>query len=192
MSYGDYLNGWGEIFKFSLTSDESFYNDLTKETSYIPCDRIASYIHKGLFIKKTIIEEDEFELDLRRVLNYGHTYGHALEAYTKNAVPHGQAVIWGIDVANYFAMKEGLISKDYYLEIKSFIKRAFLTKEIVIDNPERLFEITKTDKKVKGNILFFALLNNRSHLIVYPLELNDKVERYFKVYLKETHEYYCN
>ena len=192
LTYGDYLNGWGEILKFSLTSDESFYQELIKETNFIPCENIAKYIHKGLFVKKLIIEEDEFESDLRRVLNYGHTYGHALEAYTENRIPHGQAVIWGIDVVNYFAMNEGLISRDYYLEIKSLIKKSFLTKEIVIDNPRKLFEITKTDKKVAGNILNFALLNGRSHLIVYPLQLDDKLEKQFEQYLKETHEYYNN
>ena len=192
LTRGDYLNGWGEILKFSLTSDESFYNELIKEKQFIPCDNIAYFIHRGLFVKKIIIEEDEFESDLRRVLNYGHTYGHALEAYTNNEIPHGQAVIWGIDVVNYFAYKEGLISKDYYLEIKELIKKAFLTEEVVIDDPHRLFEITKTDKKVEGSILNFALLNGRSHLIVYPLKLDDKLENLFVEYLKETHEFYRN
>ena len=192
LTKNDYLNGWGEILKFSLTNDEKFYGDLVKEKSYIPCDNIAEYIHRGLFVKKQIIEEDEFESDLRRVLNYGHTYGHALEAYTNNVVPHGKAVIWGIDVANYFAFNEGLISRDYYLEIKSLIKRAFLKEEIVITDPHKLFEITKTDKKVVGDLLNFALLNGKSHLVVYPLSLDGRLEQLFRQYLKETHEYYCH
>ena len=192
LTYGDYLNGWGEILKFSLTREKSFYNELASEKELIPCDNVANFIYKGLMVKKSIIEEDEFESDLRRVLNYGHTYGHALEAYTSNDIPHGKAVIWGIDVANYFAMSEGLIKKEYYLEIKNLIKSRFLKEEIVIDNPKRLFEITKTDKKAEGNILNFALLNGESHLIVYPLELNKKLEMLFEKYLKETHEYYCD
>ena len=155
----DYLNGWGELLKFSLTSDTTFYNDVEKEKKHIPCGKIAEYIHRGLFVKKIIIEQDEFESDLRRVLNYGHTFGHALEAYTNNAVPHGKGVIWGIDVVNYIAAKEGLISNDDYLRIKGLIKRAFLTEEIIINEPERLFNIIKTDKKVRGNTLSFALLD---------------------------------
>ena len=192
LSHGDYLNGWGELLKFALTSDPKFYDEVKEEKNLIPCERIAYYIHKGLFVKKLVIEEDEFESDLRRVLNYGHTFGHALEAYTDNRIPHGQGVIWGIDVVNYIAWKEGLISEDYYLDIKNLIKRGFLTTEVVVEEPVKLFDIIKTDKKVKGNTMSFAMLNAPSHLIVYPMQIDDKLKSLFLDYLKETHEYYRN
>lgn len=192
LSEEDYINGWGELLKFSLTDDVEFYDELRKETTYIPCENIAHYIHKGLSVKKRIIEEDEFEMDLRRVLNYGHTFGHALEAYTQNEIPHGKAVIWGIDVVNYIAWQEKLISKDIYYEIKSLIKSAFLRDEIVIKEPEKLFEIIRTDKKVKGNMLSFAMLDNLSHLMVYPIEIDEKLKNMFLGYIRETHEYYSN
>ena len=192
LSHGDYLNGWGELLKFALTSDPKFYDEVKEEKTLIPCERIAYYIHEGLFVKKQVIEEDEFESDLRRVLNYGHTFGHALEAYTDNRIPHGQGVIWGIDVVNYIAWKEGLISEDYYLDIKNLIKRGFLTTEVVVEEPVKLFEIIKTDKKVKGNTMSFAMLNAPSHLIVYPMQIDDKLKSLFLDYLKETHEYYRN
>lgn len=189
---GDYLNGWGELLKFSLTSDKTFYEEIYKEKQYIPCDRIDEYIYKGLLVKKQIIEEDEFESDLRRVLNYGHTFGHALEAYTNNEIPHGKGVIWGIDVVNYIAWKENLISQQYYMNIKDLIKRAFLKEEVIIGEPDKIFEIIKTDKKVKGNILSFAMLAGESKLIVYPLPIDEKLKNTFFDYLRETHEYYCN
>lgn len=192
LSHGDYLNGWGELLKFALTSDPKFYDEVKEEKTLIPCERIAYYIHKGLFVKKQVIEEDEFESDFRRVLNYGHTFGHALEAYTDNRIPHGQGVIWGIDVVNYIAWKEGLISEDYYLDIKNLIKRGFLTTEVVVEEAVKLFDIIKTDKKVKGNTMSFAMLNAPSHLIVYPMQIDDKLKSLFLDYLKETHEYYRN
>lgn len=192
LSEADYLNGWGELLKFSLTSNSAFYKELKTEESYIPCTEIEKYIYKGLLVKKLIIEEDEFESDLRRVLNYGHTFGHALEAYTDNEIPHGKAVIWGIDVVNYIAWKENLISEEIYKDIKLLIKDAFIKNEIVIDHPGALFEIIKTDKKVKGNKLAFALPDALSHLIVYPLEIDEKLKEMFENYLEETHEYYNN
>jgi 3-dehydroquinate synthase len=192
LTNGDYLNGWGELLKFSLTNDKTFYEEIKNEKQYIPCINIAKYIHKGLFIKKQVIEEDEFESDLRRILNYGHTFGHALEAYTDNAIPHGQGVIFGIDIVNYIAWKEGLISKEYYFDIKHLIKKAFLKEEIVVKEPEKLFNIIKTDKKVKGNIINLAVLDGPSHLKVYPMSIDQKLEDYFLGYLKETHEYYYN
>ena len=188
----DYINGWGELLKFALTEDDKFYYDIENEEKFIPCDRIAEYIHRGLFVKKVIIEEDEFESDLRRVLNYGHTFGHALEAYTNNVIPHGKGVIWGIDVVNYIAVKHGLISEDVYLRIKALIKKAFIKEDIVVAEPEKLFNIIKTDKKVKGNVLSFALLDRISHLVVYPIEIDKNLEKMFEDYINETHKYYCD
>lgn len=188
----DYLNGWGELLKFSLTRDTGFYEEIKGLGRYIPCDEIAKYIHKGLSVKKEIIEEDEFESDLRRVLNYGHTFGHALEAYTNNEIPHGEGVIWGIDVVNYIAWREGLIKKELYEDVKAFIKRAFLTQEIVIEKPDDLFGIISTDKKMRGNVLSFAMLDGSSNLIIHPMQIDDGLKGMFLDYLEETHEYYSD
>lgn len=192
LSYADLVNGWGELLKFSLTEDKDFYDCLSNEDSFIPCERINEYIYRGLLVKKNVIEEDEFEGDRRRILNYGHTFGHALEAYTHNRIPHGTAVIWGIDVVNYIAFKEGILSEAVYLDIKALIKRAFIKLEIIIEEPRKIFELIKTDKKVKNNTVYLALLEKLSDLIIYPMEINEHLEQLFKGYLEETHEYYCN
>lgn len=192
LSNDDYLNGWGELLKFSLTNDVSFYDEIQKEKRLIPCDRIDYYIHRGLYVKKLIIEEDEFESDLRRVLNYGHTFGHALEAYTDNRIPHGKGVIWGIDLVNYIAWQEGLISEVYYRTIKALIKREFLKEEIVVETPDMLFNFIKTDKKVKGNTLSFAMLDAPSHLRVYPMAIDERLYSLYLGYLTDTHAYYNN
>lgn len=192
LSEADYLNGWGEILKFSLTSDAAFYRELKAESVYIPCVRIKDYIRRGLLEKKRIIEADEFESDLRRVLNYGHTFGHALEAYTKHEIAHGKAVIWGIDVANYLAMREGLIDEMLYLDVKALIKRAFLQEEVTVDDARTVFDTIRTDKKVRGGTLAFALLDRESHLIVHPMALDERLYRMFCDYLETTHDYYCD
>lgn len=190
LSNDDWINGWGEILKFSLTSDQKFYEQLKAETQYIPNANIAEYIQRGLLEKKRIIEEDEFESDLRRLLNYGHTFGHALEAYTNNEIPHGKGVIWGIDVVNFISWKEGLISEDYYREIKSLIRDNFITEEIVIDNPTKLFELIKTDKKFKNGQINFALLDSPSHLVIYPMTLDERAYNLFEEYLRDTNGFY--
>lgn len=192
LTEADYLNGWGELLKFSLTRDPSFFEEVKQEQKYIPCANILRYIHRGLVTKKEIIEADEFESDLRRILNYGHTFGHALEAYTANRIPHGQGVIWGIDVANYLALQEGLINEGLYLDIKSMIKHAFLVEEVAVDDSDRLFNLIKTDKKIRGNILSFALLDGPSHLVVHNMPVDEHLLKIFKDYLKVTHEYYMS
>lgn len=190
LSKDDWINGWGEILKFSLTSDKKFYEQLKAEKQYIPNANIAEYIHRGLLEKKRIIEEDEFESDLRRLLNYGHTFGHALEAYTNNEIPHGKGVIWGIDVVNFISWKEGLISEDYYREIKSLIRDNFINEEIIVDNPKKLFELIKTDKKFKNGQISFALPDGPSHLVIYPMTLDEHAYNLFEEYLRDTNGFY--
>ncbi|MFI3177258.1 MAG: 3-dehydroquinate synthase family protein [Eubacteriales bacterium] len=188
----DWINGWGELLKFSLTQDRLFYEELKEEKEYILCPNIEQYIGRGLEVKRNIIEQDEFESDLRRILNYGHTFGHALEAYTYNKIPHGTAVMWGIDVVNYIAWKKGLLSKELYLDVKSLIKTSFLNEEIVVDNPKQIYEIIKTDKKVKSNVLNFALLDEEKGLLVVPISLDDELEKLFLRYIEDTTNYYLN
>lgn len=190
LSHADYVNGWGEILKFSLTLDWDFYKEIKAEKQFIPCVNIEHYIYKGLFVKKTIIEEDEFESDLRRVLNYGHTFGHALEAYTNNRIPHGTAVLWGMNVANYLSWQEGLLPEEIYRDVKKLIEKEFIKEEIIVDDPHTLFEMLKTDKKVRGNSLSFALLTGAGHLEVHPLALDHVLEERFHHYLMETHHAY--
>jgi 3-dehydroquinate synthase len=169
-----------------------FYERLTSVKTFIPCADIGKFIRAGLTTKKRIIEEDEFEGGLRRILNYGHTFGHALEAYTHNEIPHGKGVIWGIDAVNFIAVRENLISRDWYLSVKAFIKKNFLREEIVIGDPAALFRIIATDKKVRGNVIHFAVPDNPGHLIVHPLDIDERLESTFKEYLNETHEYYSD
>lgn len=192
LSTADVINGWGELLKFSLTKNNGFFEQIEKINDCNSCTKMDDYIYNGLFVKKEIIELDEFEGDLRRVLNYGHTFGHALEAYTHNAIPHGTAVIWGIDVVNYIAMRENIFSKEDYLRVKSLIKKVFLTDEIIIENSDELYEIISTDKKVKNNTIYLAVPKSIGELSIYPMDLDEKLRKIFKDYLESTHEFYCD
>lgn len=190
LSKQDIINGWGEILKFSLTEDSQFYDEVEKIQDYLACDNLERYIYQGLLTKKHIIEQDEFEGDLRRVLNYGHTFGHALEAYTNHATPHGTAVIWGIDVVNYIAYRENILERKDYRRVKELICNVFFKEEIEVDNPDKLFNILFTDKKVRGNTIYLALLDRISNLIIHPMILDEKLKKYFIDYLEDTHGYY--
>ena len=188
----DYINGWGELLKFSLTETKEFYDELSEEVQYIPCPNIIKYIHAGLMVKKNIIEIDEFEGDLRRILNFGHTFGHALESLSHNRIPHGTAVMWGIDVANYIAVRLGVLDRKIYNEVKALIKNEFITDEIVVDDSEKIIKILSADKKVRQNTVYLVLLSQFSKLVIHPMELNEELQELFDDYLNETHTYYCS
>lgn len=107
----------------------------------------ADLIRESLLVKKNIIEQDEFDAGLRKVLNFGHTYGHALEAYTDGSVPHGEAVLWGMKCALIFAKLKNLISDVDYVSLYDYLRDAPKFKL----NKRKYMTFLKQDKKAVGN-----------------------------------------
>jgi 3-dehydroquinate synthetase len=95
------LNGLAEILKIGLTSDPSIW-DLNKIDEEL--------ILKAIKKKIEIVEEDPFEKGIRRVLNFGHTIGHALETVTNYTIAHGEAVWLGCVAESYLSHLVGLLS----------------------------------------------------------------------------------
>ena len=120
--------GYGEVFKHSLILNKNFYKFLNKNSSQI-LNLKSPYIQKAIFesckIKKKIVEKDEKEKDIRKILNFGHTFAHAFEAslgYSKK-LNHGEAVILGIVTALKFSLNIKLIKfKDYKTIMNHIIK----------------------------------------------------------------------
>jgi 3-dehydroquinate synthase len=123
--------GYGEILKHSLISNKVFYKYLHNNTSKI-LNLKTPFIEKAIFesckIKKEVVEKDEKEMGLRKMLNFGHTFAHAYEAalgYSKK-LNHGEAVILGIVTALKFSLNEKLIKiNDYKLILQHIHKMNF-------------------------------------------------------------------
>ena len=120
--------GYGEVLKHSLIKNKNFYNYLNRNAFKIlnlKSPFIEKAIHESCKIKKLIVEKDEKEKNLRKVLNFGHTFAHAYEAtlgYSKK-LNHGEAVVLGISTAIKFSLQNKMIKlKDYQL-ISDHIKR---------------------------------------------------------------------
>ena len=181
-----FKSGFGEVLKLSLTPPHTFYDDFKKELNEIGFSRNNSlnWIYKSLNAKKVIIEKDEYESDLRRILNYGHSFGHALEAISENGVNHGFGVLFGIDLMNYLAFQWGLLDEDRFRDIRltitsnfrtDFLPRSLRTKELI--------EALKTDKKIASGMIHFAVLNSEMQLEIIPKLIDENlfhlVESYF-------------
>ena len=156
-------SGIGELYHYAFLrkrEDFDWYNKiLDKGFNQLSLEDYRKLIWKTLNIKKEIIEEDEFDTGRRLFNNWGHTIGHALEAITDFAIPHGQAVLTGI----FFELKllELLNNKNY--DKFTSVVQEFITEygynETLSFNPEHLFEIIKKDKKnIKGQIVTVNLL----------------------------------
>ncbi len=122
--------GYGEIFKHSLILNKKFFKYLNANFSKI-LNLKSPYIEKAIYesckIKKAIIEKDEKEKNLRKILNFGHTFAHAFEAtlgYSKK-LNHGEAVVLGVVTALRFSLNTKIISlKDF----KSILRHVFNAK----------------------------------------------------------------
>jgi 3-dehydroquinate synthase len=182
----DYISGYGEILKLSLTPPNSFYDDFKKTiiTNGFTVENVLPILQKSLMSKKAIIEIDEYENDLRRILNYGHSFGHALEAVTRNYVPHGYAVMFGIDLMNYLANKWGVLDDRLRIDIKDFIKNNFplniLPRHVTASE---LMAALRTDKKVSSGKINFAVLNSEKMIVVLPKAIDRDLEILVEEYL---------
>ena len=112
---GDFLSGMGEVAKLHLMGGA---DTISAFTTALPAllDRddaaILSAIHQSLTVKLSFMAGDEFDTGRRNLLNYGHCFGHALETVSSYTIPHGQAVVVGMLVANRVAVRRGLLSEE--------------------------------------------------------------------------------
>ena len=113
LSEVDYYSGIGEMAKLHLMAGETQTQDFI---AHLPAlDKhdgavLLKFIAACLSIKKAYIEQDEFDTGLRNLLNYGHCFGHALETASSFKIPHGQAVVLGMLLANEYARRVGVLS----------------------------------------------------------------------------------
>jgi 3-dehydroquinate synthase/shikimate kinase/3-dehydroquinate synthase len=167
--------GYGEILKHSLIANKSFYNFLDKNNDKI-LKLSSPFVEKAIYesckIKKDVVEKDEKEQGLRKILNFGHTFAHAYEAslgYSKK-LNHGEAVILGMQSALSFSLKNNLIKKnDYYLVLKhisetnlpSKLKKFFKTRDL-----NKILSFMAKDKKNNSNKINLVLLKKIGHPII--------------------------
>jgi 3-dehydroquinate synthase len=179
-------SGYGEIFKLMLIGHAELYQDIKRTLMQegFNNSKFLDHIHQALLVKKQFIEEDEFDNGVRRILNYGHTLGHALELATNYEVPHGIAVVRGLDIANYIAYQKGLLPEDIYLNIHDFIEGYFhcdikpsVTAELLIANAQK-------DKKVTHGQINMIFMEDYGKFKIAPVllekEINDIVHSYLK------------
>ncbi len=152
-------NGIDEIIKYGVIKAPPILRILFKEHKKImslDSKILKKIIMKCIKIKADIISKDEKEKDLRKILNYGHTVGHAIEKITKFKVQHGESVSLGMAIINTIAADKKILAIKNQLYIKNILKLYNLpTKFAQSIDPNRLINIMKQDKKTrKGKICF--------------------------------------
>lgn len=179
----DILSGIGEIYRLLITGGDTsfkFIEERTDAISKLDIFAINELTKFSLIVKKLIVEYDEFELDIRRSMNYGHSIGHALEAASNYAIPHGQAVTIGILVENQISYNRGLLSNAELERLNSIgmklISPKILTYLLTFD-ADTLLKYLMNDKKVIGTTLKLATLQNIGSMKFIDLILDSQGQK---------------
>lgn len=173
-------SGLGEVLKYAfiennclLTNSIYLFEYLTLccekffEQDTVTIIRIISYC---LELKIAVVNSDEKESSLRKILNFGHTLGHALEEITKyRKFTHGEAVVYGMLFAMKIAYEKELINYSYYrLSTELLEKYGFKTGEIWKKYPaDKLTELMKKDKKAVSDKITFILPDGKKNVGEY-------------------------
>lgn len=157
-------NGLAEVIKYAIINNGDFFSYLEKNLSAIShqtSDILEHIVSHSCQVKAKIVEKDELEESgLRRILNFGHTLGHALETITKyRAYKHGEAVSIGMVCATRISEKMNLIKKEERERIVNLLKKAGLPTEWPGRKfgLEEIYPYLEHDKKVKAGKINFVL-----------------------------------
>jgi 3-dehydroquinate synthase len=182
----DVLSGIGEMIKVhaiagkkSLKSISNSYENLFSNKAIM-----ESFIMDSLKIKKNIIEQDEFDTGVRNVMNYGHSFGHAIESATNFYIPHGIAVTIGMDLANFVAFKLNRITESDFFEANKLLKKNYkLFLHTKISSSELITALEK-DKKNTSDELRLILPNEHGDIEISSQRkgsvINNSIEKYLK------------
>lgn len=153
-------SGFAEVIKHTLISDNALWNNLIK-TPYESLNWNTLVRHSVEF-KKQVVATDPKEKGLRKILNAGHTIGHAVETFLLHhgrKVLHGEAVAAGLIMEGSIARDRGLLNRDSFQSIIDYIKRTFGIIKLSESEFSAIAELTLQDKKNSGNKILCVLLN---------------------------------
>lgn len=182
------LSGIGEILKVHLIAGEDDFDKVERDYSILTSDFsiLKQYILRSLEIKKGIVEADELDVDYRHILNYGHTFGHAIEAYTNHLIPHGIGVSIGMEIANYISMKKGYISENLFNRISKVLKQNIPYNILNYSEHEKMSKILSQDKKFDGKKLSVILCKGIGNIVKEKVIINESllglIDDYTKYY----------
>lgn len=158
----EFNNGLAEMIKYGIIDDEKMFRTLEDNMEAVKSKDsklMAGLVENCCQIKKSVVEIDEKEHGLRRILNYGHTIGHSLEAVSRYSITHGEGVALGMIAAARISEKMGYLKNNEDERIEALIRQAGLPVRIPKSlSSEKIISQLKMDKKKKGDVIHFVLL----------------------------------
>ena len=144
----EYISGMGEVIKYAFIEENEILEFLLENYEDILDRKTSTLLKMVNFCAKSkacIVDKDEKEGGLRKILNFGHTFGHGIEKLCH--LSHGYAVTIGMNMAFKLSLRKNLISEDYYNKFLDLCKKFNLPITYTYENTEEIFNIMKNDKK---------------------------------------------
>ncbi|NQU34177.1 MAG: 3-dehydroquinate synthase [Bacteroidetes bacterium] len=179
-------SGMGEMLHYFVVSGEADFRMYESNfmNAFNDKDVLAQIVAKSLEIKKGYIEKDEFDQNIRQVFNYGHSFGHAIESLTKYRIPHGIAVSYGMDMANYLSVDMGLVKDSVRREIRSILENIWKGFPLADIDVDTFIQALRKDKKNVGNQLGLILNKGYGQIFKQLIDVDkifvDRIRQYFK------------
>ena len=167
------LCGLAEVVKHALIRDPELLVFLEKNIEGIrnlEADIIERLVSDSVAIKSDVVNQDERESGLRRILNFGHTFGHAVEHL--QCISHGEAVSIGMVIAAEISMQKGMLTTTELNRIKQLLETLKLPIHST-DDPARMIDAVRKDKKRESNTLYFVLLGGIGQAVIEAMSLKD-------------------
>ena len=161
LSQEETLSGFAEMIKHTLIRDPQGFQRL--QTEDIDSIDWSDWIPNSVEIKKAVVEADPTEKGLRKILNFGHTIGHAIESHYLNGkqpLRHGEAIALGMITESFLSVTKSGLSEEEYMKIATFLAKIFPTPEISNADIEVITDLAVHDKKNKDGVINAVLLNN--------------------------------
>jgi 3-dehydroquinate synthase len=174
----EYLSGLAELIKTAVIGDRDLFDLIEKNFDEIinrNSDLLTQLVAKSVNFKAAVVSEDERETGLRRILNFGHTYGHAVEL--QKSVKHGFAVASGMELATDFSFEKGLISLEEKTRIVNLLLRFGLLDKH--DIPDDMIEkLISHDKKKAGSDINFVFTEGIGKAVVKKVSVSEVIDFY--------------
>jgi len=155
-------SGFAEMLKHGLIADANYWGKLKDLVDLTP-EVLSPYIKPSVAVKSEVVQEDPYEKGLRKILNFGHTLGHAIESYflvtpSKQRLLHGEAIAIGMVLEAYLSIECCGLSPEEAKEIKLVFQQFYPQVEIKEEDVEAILALLRHDKKNKAGRINFVLL----------------------------------
>lgn len=155
-------SGFAEMLKHGLIQDANYWEDLSEIQDY---SDLQAYIFRSVQLKNEVVLKDPFERNIRKMLNFGHTLGHAIESYfldkpEAEQLLHGEAIAIGMIMESFLSVKLRELPAGAHADIKRVFNRHFPIKAIGKEERSTIISLLRHDKKNTHGKVLFSLLDH--------------------------------